>query len=234
MEHLPKEIINTIFNFCDVKECYKNISLVNHQWHLLTLENDLFVEWKIFYLKCLKNHHAIWSYYACEFGLLKILKFLANKECLTPCYTYFLISCINGHFDVARWIFETTKINIHHEQEKVFLIACKRGHHHILKYLIELGKIPEVGLIDIHAQNNTAFDICCVEGHLKIAKWLLKISNTSLYTPIDIHHQQETPYRLCLTKKNKEMMRWLLSLDEYSSFDHNIVRPHLQGVYDAD
>ena len=75
-------------------------------------------------------------------GLKELWKSSSDKVnfCYNNEYT-FILSCENGHLEVAKWLWENFehKIDIHYYDEDTFRRSCKNGHLEVAKWLWEIS-----------------------------------------------------------------------------------------------
>lgn len=145
-------------------------------------------------------------------------------------YFMFKYSCIRGHLDVAKWLYELAKnngntININAEGEYVFKFSCCYGFLDVAKWLYELSKadsntVDQLSktIIDIHIDNEYAFIWSCSNGHLDVAKWLYEISKID-NKKINIHTDHELAFRFACRNGHIYVAKWLYEL---SKIDDNI------------
>ena len=86
-------------------------------------------------------------HYACEHGMLPIVKYLISKGCDTNPKTLkketpFYFACINNHFSVAEYLLNNTKIDINckdYHGKTLLEIAYFRHNLELVKFLVEHG-----------------------------------------------------------------------------------------------
>ena len=98
---------------------------------------------------------------------------------------------MNGHTDIAKWLYSLGSVDIHAFDDMAFResctyydwafrLSCQNGHIDIAKWLYSLGGV------DFHVLYNYAFNQSCQNGQTDIAKWLYSLGG------IDIHAYNDT------------------------------------------
>jgi len=146
--------------------------------------------------------------YGCEMGKLGCVKFLYEKynvDVHENNEEVFRVSCMNGHLEVAKWLYGLDgKINIHYNNEEAFIDGCYSGDLEVVKWLYGLD-----GKIDIHANREHAFYWSCMYGHLEMAKWLYGLDGK-----IDIHGNNEKMFQMVCGNGNVEILKYLMFLNK--------------------
>lgn len=57
------------------------------------------------------------------------------------CMEIFLNACINGHFEIVKYLCKKGKVNVSSDNEFAFGFACKNGHYKIAKWLYKFSEI---------------------------------------------------------------------------------------------
>jgi len=126
---------------------------------------------------------------------------------------YFMYSCINGHLEVAKWLYQIGKetrapINIHINSEEAFRGACANGHLEVAKWLYQ---IETNSPINIHINSEYSFTLSCGNGHLEVAKWLYNLG-IETNSPINIHVKSEFAFKNACRNGHLEVVKWLYNL----------------------
>lgn len=111
-------------------------------------------------------------------GNLEILKWLSqiDEEILHE-EAGFWLSCKNGHFEVAKWLWEYDCgewIDIHCKNEAPFHGCCVGGYVEIAKWLWNISNQT----IDVRVNNDLCFRRACENGHLEVGQWLVSLCPT--------------------------------------------------------
>ena len=115
--------------------------------------------------------------------------------------TLFGIACKHGKIDLAKWLVNNYKIDIHEPNgnEYAFRYSCENGHLKLTKWLVELAldKRYSDKKIDIHSSDEDAFLKACENGHLELAKWLVELALDKRYSDkkIDIHADNDYVFK---------------------------------------
>ena len=118
--------------------------------------------------------------YSTKHGKLNWSLMMASGYTKLFCYSYnsgsenqywFQFASINGHLNVAQWLYSIGNIDIHINDEEVFRRVCKIGYLIMAKWLYSLGGI------NIYAKNDCAFRWAVDNGHAQVAEWLYSIGN---------------------------------------------------------
>ena len=78
---------------------------------------------------------------------------------------YFIIAAKHGNFELAMFLANNCKVNIHAQQDLAFQYAVCYGHFEIVKFLVENGA-------NIHTCNNYAFKYADIYKHYDILEYL--------------------------------------------------------------
>jgi hypothetical protein len=124
----------------------------------------------------------------------------------------FIFMCKNGHFEMAKWIFQMKpNIDINIDDKKVFYYACRNGHLVVAQWLYQIMIIEKYRIVDgVHA--------ACKNGYFKVAKWLFKkikkIINKYQNTTIWINFNLATSNSFPIICKNGDLKiaKWLLQI----------------------
>ena len=92
-------------------------------------------------------------------------------------YYAFLISCMYGHLEVAKWLLEVKPdINIFAYNKYAFRWSCYYGHLKVAKWLLKVK--PN---INISVEHECSFLDACDFEYLKVAKLLLQHKTQNYY-----------------------------------------------------
>jgi hypothetical protein len=182
------EVETIIFSNIYSLEDFKALTLVNHYYHQIVNQNELYMELKSF---C-QNRQS-------ELNLLCSRHILS----LDKIHTEFIRACYYGRTLVAKYIYSNHNINLHIENDKIFRLCCSSGHLEVAQWLFELDH-----KIDIHVYNECVFKCVCGNGHLKVAQWLFELDHK-----IDIHVCEESIFRRTCDYGHLEVAKWLFELD---------------------
>ena len=139
--------------------------------------------------------------YQLSIDIKKPIKFYVDFERI------FKESCINGHYEVAKWLYQNDYfMNI----EYIFKWCCENNHLVVAKWLYNIG-IETGKPIDIHANNEYLFRSCCVTSNLDVVKWLYDIG-IETKKPIDFHINEEEAFKNSCINDNLEVAKWLYQL----------------------
>jgi len=123
------------------------------------------------------NYQAF--YYACTHGDLVQVK-TYPLQLLTRDFIgindnrLFRITCYNGHFELAKWLYETCNVlqeDAKSDENHAFRFACFFGNLEIAEWLV---KTFELSLNDVQDHNNFAFHWACFNMKLDVIKWLIQ------------------------------------------------------------
>lgn len=87
--------------------------------------------------------------------------------------------CMNGHLEIAKWLYGLKKINIHIEDELIFRWSCVNGYLDMAKWLYSLD-----GLIDIHIHDESVFQLSYYSKRYDVIDWLCGICS-DYYLEVD-------------------------------------------------
>ena len=191
-----------------------NINTITYDTHTSNIQGP----YNIFECMCIKNNLEIIKWFielnidpvhynngfisACQYNNIEIVKYLFDnkKEINLDFQASFIVCCYQGHFELLKWLYTNTKIDIHVNNETPFLYAITEGHFDIAQWLYHTS-IANEKIIDIHAENNYAFIYSCNIGRLDICKWLYLISNHIINKNIGLESAK--------VSGNQELIKWL-------------------------
>ena len=125
-------------------------------------------------------------------------------------YNDLVIACINGNLEVAKYIFETTKIDNIHELFVIILNRCTLNTFEVLKWIWEVNIDGENGKIDFHKGDDLIFQRMFSTKQFKIIEWWWNLSLQPDIGPINIQSEnfQED---VCRTG-NLEIVEWMFNV----------------------
>ena len=163
---VDEHVYRWFFDFCSEKNI--NVNIDDHFLYDISFSFDnnlLFistklecVKWIVETYKKLNGKEIDIHYYddmtfinACKYNCFDVAVYLyelgANINARNN--EAFVVSCLNGNFEIVKWLYSLGKININD------IGACDMEH-----------------LLGFEIKKNKAFKNCCIGGHLEIAKWL--------------------------------------------------------------
>ena len=111
----------------------------------------------------------------------------------------FVYACSENHLNVAKYIFNNFKIDIHYNNNDALEWACAQCNLEIAKWLCELGA-------DIHIDNDVIFRRSCYNGEIEFAKWIYQSGS------VDIHAVDDKAFKKSCEYGQIEVAKWLHQL----------------------
>lgn len=165
-------------------------------------QNDNNIIWKCSYGKCFYDicfgefiDFAVW------------FKNILDGDKINPFDTYdckylFAKLCESGKFDIAKWLYDNYKINIHVLDDYAFRWSIINGHFKISKWLYYLDE-----KINISLYNNYPFSVACGSGYLEMAKWIYSIKNEILLNDIKNYY-----FNIACINGQLNIAKWIYSI----------------------
>lgn len=185
LPEIEEEILKYLDPVCD----YKNLVLINKYYHQLSNNNQIFSEYKKFYLYQ-KNSHELKTLRIlrkdksmigplflsmCTLGYGHLAKYFYEKYHTQLCPSEFLFkqTCQNNHIEIGKWLYDLKTCDISHRVlEQIFIKSCTHGYLEMAQWIY--------GLKTNHSyfNNRRAFSMACQHGHFDIIKWLWPLEYT--------------------------------------------------------
>jgi len=173
--------------------------------------------------------------YGCCLGYISLVKHIYDNYVIFVGYEIFKVSCLNGQFEIMKWLYELNiEINIHLEHDYLFIYSCENGYLDIAKWLFSLNEtinihepslffvscergqleilkwLHEFGGVDIYDKSNSLFDRCCIHGYLDIIKWFCEIDEK-----INIHMNGDMGFYHSCLHGHLDVAKWLYNRSLY-------------------
>lgn len=161
--HPYHEIENLIIEYLDLLKYYKSFLLVNKYYHKLITSQESYVKFK----KCSDRHFQ--NYFAQQNNLDILLVLFRN-------------ACVFGYLDVAKYLHQFYKFDIHYCDNLFFIESCQCGRLEIVKFLLDLDN-------NIYSNpiGRNGFMASCKNNHMDVAKYLYQFALTK-YNSNEVYH----------------------------------------------
>ena len=145
---------------------------------------------------------------ACEGRSMKVIKFL-DEYCSERAEEFdyheaMITSCLYGHYDVVKWIWQNKEIDLHQNNDEIFHICIENQFLDVTQYIYNLDKKYYRNLVMNEDENfaNEALKEAIRRESLDYAKW---IRNT-FTGKIDLHYEDDVFIRMT---ENEKIKQWL-------------------------
>lgn len=147
----------------------------------------------------------------------------------------YLLACINGCLDVAKYLYETGEVDVNEADVSGctgLSAVCSRGHLHILRYLCEEQNI---GVNDRYHENITPLMYVCSGGHVEVMKYIFERYKVNMS---DRDDDGRTAFMIACASDSRESMDCLthiadLDLDATNTEGFKAVTPAHHAGNDA-
>ena len=138
----------------------------------------------------------------------------------------------NGKLTACQFLYRTTNIDIHANNDEAFQWSCDNGHLAMAQWFYQVS-INTNKKINIHDRNELTFRWSCHNGHLVVVQWLYQLS-TQINSPIDIHAMNEGAFQWSCDNGHSAVAQWLyqLSIDISSPIDPKILSTYGSIIFD--
>jgi ankyrin repeat protein len=129
------------------------------------------------------------------------------------------LACINGQFDIIKWLLNFDENNSVTNINWAFQIICRRGYLIIAQWLHNSYS---------NINYNLAFKISCGYGNLDMVKWLLSIENNN----INISDEDGEAFYLACKNHYYEVTDFLLEKNIIIDYEIHFYRACIENLFD--
>lgn len=109
-------------------------------------------------------------------------------------------ACQNGHFDIAKWLFNFGEIDMKIKGNQAFRGTCLNGHLDIAKWYIE--QVHDIDIFD-GPKDKTAFELAWSNMNYHIIEWLITLPNFKTKVSKNIPLMQKIFLNICSCNETK-------------------------------